>query len=107
MFLGLCLCSLVSLSASPGSSDTENENIDLANASTCCYQVLEILQSADATNLYSPEVEREKRKQTNAVTTDLLGALLAVSVVVYEVLSAVRREEERRKGDRGGDFLWE
>ena len=42
-------------------------------------QVLEILQSADATNLYSPEVEREKRKQTNAVTTDLLGALLAVS----------------------------
>ena len=45
--------------------------------------MLEILQSADATNLYSPEVEREKRKQTNAVTTDLLGALLAVSVVVY------------------------
>ena len=41
--------------------------------------MLEILQSADATNLYSPEVEREKRKQTNAVTTDLLGALLAVS----------------------------
>ena len=44
-------------------------------------QVLEILQSADATNLYSPEVEREKKKQTNAVTTDLLGALLAVSVL--------------------------
>ena len=56
-------------------------------------QVLEILQSADATNLYSPEVEREKRKQTNAVTTDLLGALLAVSVlVVYVVLAAVQRE---------------
>ena len=83
MFLELRLCSLVSLSASPGSSDTENENTDRANASTCRSQVLEILQSADATNLYSPEVEREKRKQTNAVTTDLLGALLAVSVVVY------------------------
>ena len=55
--------------------------------------MLEILQSADATNLYSPEVEREKRKQTNAVTTDLLGALLAVSVVVvYVVLAAVQRE---------------
>ena len=83
MFLELRLCSLFSLSASPGSSDTENENTDPANASTCRSQVLEILQSADATNLYSPEVEREKRKQTNAVTTDLLGALLAVSVVVY------------------------
>ncbi len=41
-------------------------------------QVLDILQTTDSINLFSPEVEREKRKRTDAVTTDLLGALLAV-----------------------------
>ncbi len=42
-------------------------------------QVLDILQTTDSINLFSPEVERERKKHTDAVTTDLLGALLSVS----------------------------
>lgn len=42
-------------------------------------QVLEILQSADSANLFSPEVNQERKRHTDAVTTDLLGALLSVS----------------------------
>jgi hypothetical protein len=41
-------------------------------------KVCDILQSSDAVNLFSPEVDTERRRRTDAVATDLLGALLAV-----------------------------
>jgi hypothetical protein len=40
--------------------------------------VIEILQTSSATDLFSPELAKEKNKKADPVANDLLGALLSV-----------------------------
>ena len=43
---------------------------------------MDILKTSGSPDLFSPELESERRKQRDPVTTDLLGALLAVMYVL-------------------------
>ena len=51
--------------------------------STVYCQVVQILRTSGSPDLYSPEIESERRKAHDPVTTDLLGALLAVRSVSF------------------------
>ena len=42
------------------------------------FQVIEILQTSSATDLFSPELQKERSKKADPVANDLLGALLSV-----------------------------
>jgi hypothetical protein len=42
-------------------------------------QVVEILKATGSPDLFSPELDSDRKKPRDPVTTDLLGALLAVS----------------------------
>ncbi|XP_059082020.1 high affinity cAMP-specific and IBMX-insensitive 3',5'-cyclic phosphodiesterase 8A-like isoform X2 [Tigriopus californicus] len=82
-------------------------------------RVLDILQATDSINLFSPEVERERKKKTDAVTTDLLGALLAHGPKPFEASgtslsrsnsvisrqSSVLRTSSRRRRNSTRDVL--
>ena len=47
------------------------------------FQVIEILQTSSATDLFSPELQKDRNKKADPVANDLLGALLSVSWVVF------------------------